>query len=130
LTSGMTKLERVATRLRLLRADDAFELLVELRNAPRAVEDLLTAARPRRMRRRVDVEGHHIARSAPGRPRQVLRPVVQEDGDVMVIGVTFFFHGRPQGLKERADIAKTPLRRKTALAPTGQAWARPQGCLI
>ena len=58
----------------LLAESHAAEARVEARQAPAAVEQLLLAAGPGRVRPRVDVEIERVAFLAPGRPGHVLGP--------------------------------------------------------
>src|SRR5260370_6450788 len=60
--------------------------------ATAAIDQLLRTAGPRRMRLRVDVEAHGVARLAPGRTRQELGAVGHHDLDRVIAGVNFGFH--------------------------------------
>src|SRR5947207_128497 len=57
------------------------ELLLEARQAPAAVEQMLLAAGPGRMRFRVDVEAQRVARLAPGGAGGEFGPVSHDDLD-------------------------------------------------
>src|SRR5262245_31051535 len=79
-------------RLFLLEAE-AGELLLEARDAPGAIHDLLLAASPGRMRLRIDVEAQRIALLAPGGSGGELGPVGHDDLDSVVVGMGVGLHG-------------------------------------
>src|SRR5947199_7980461 len=58
----------VRTRPALFLLEKARKLLLETRQPAAAIEQLLLAAGPGRMRLRIDVEVHRVARFAPGGP--------------------------------------------------------------
>src|SRR5215831_4525621 len=72
----------------------ASELLVEARQTPAAVHQLLLAAGPGRVRGGVDVERHLLSRRAIGGARPVGGAVVQLNFDKVIVGVNALFHGR------------------------------------
>src|SRR3979409_756075 len=72
--------------------EEARKLLLEARNAATAVEQLLRAAGPGRVRLGVDVEVELVAFLAPGGAGQVLGPVGHHDRNRMIIRVNFGFH--------------------------------------
>ena len=73
--------------------EEAFEFLVEARQAAAAIQQLLLAAGPGRVRLRIDIEVQRIAGLAPGRPRGEFGAVGHEDFDGVVVGVDIGFHG-------------------------------------
>src|SRR5581483_4737129 len=86
-------------RLRLaLRDLDAFvldqtaELAGEAREPSAAVDELLLTAGPGRVRLRVDLELHRVARLAPGRARRVFGAIRHDDFDRMIVGVNPVLH--------------------------------------
>ena len=68
------------------------ELLLEPRHAAAAVDQMLLAAGPGRVRLRIDIEMQRIARLAPGRARGELGTVGHEDLDGVVVGVGVGLH--------------------------------------
>jgi regulator of CtrA degradation len=99
---------RVQDRGLLLQAEIG-EFLLEARKPAAAVEQLLLAAGPGRMRLRVDVEPHRVALLAPGGAGGELRAVGHDDLDGMIVGVGIGFHNgrlaarcwRQNGVAER-----------------------------
>ncbi len=81
-----------ALLFRLIRQAKPREPLLEPGQATAAIKQLMRAAGPRRMRLRVDVEAHGVARLAPGRTRQELGAVGHHDLDRVIAGVNFGFH--------------------------------------
>src|SRR3954467_6849243 len=73
------------------------KLLLEPRDAAAAVEQLLGAAGPGRVRLGVDVEVQLVALLAPGRARLVFGAVGHHDRNGMIIRVNFGFHGSSLG---------------------------------
>src|SRR5262245_60868406 len=73
--------------------EEARELLLETRQPAAAVEQLLLAAGPGRVRLRVDVEMQRVARFAPGGTGRVLGPIGHDDLDGVVFGVNIGLHG-------------------------------------
>src|ERR1700688_3249076 len=73
--------------------EEARELLVEARQAAAAVEQMLLAAGPGRVRFRVDIEMQRIARLAPGGPGGELGAVGHDHFDGVVVGMAVGFHG-------------------------------------
>src|SRR3954470_20652458 len=73
--------------------EEARKLLLEARHATAAVEQLLRAAGPGRVRLGVDIEVQLVAFLAPGRAGLVLGPVGHHDRNRMIIRVNFGFHG-------------------------------------
>src|SRR3954467_9211183 len=69
------------------------KLLLEPRDAAAAVQQLLGAANPGRVRLGVDVEVQLVALLAPGRARLILGAIGHHDGNRMIIRVNFGFHG-------------------------------------
>src|ERR1044072_6721512 len=83
----------------LLLAEPA-ELLLEAREAPAAVHQVLLAAGPGRVRLRVDVEMQRVALLAPGGAGGEFRAVGHLDRDGVVVGMDIGFHRAvlaPQG---------------------------------
>src|SRR5580658_334761 len=76
-----------------LTLEEARELLVEPRQAAAAVEQVLLAAGPGRVRFRVDVEMQRIARLAPGGPGGEFGAVGHDHFDGVVVGMGVGFHG-------------------------------------
>src|SRR3984893_19179788 len=72
--------------------EEARELLLEPRHAAAAIEQLLGAAGPGRVRLGVDIEVQLVAGLAPGRARLVLGAIGHDDGNCMIIVVNFGFH--------------------------------------
>ena len=72
---------------------EACELLLEARQPAAAVEQLLLAAGPGRVRLRVDVQVHGVAFLAPGAAGGEFGAVGHDDLDGMVVRVGFGFHG-------------------------------------
>src|SRR4051812_46138855 len=68
-------------RLRSLLLPEPAELLLEAREAAAAVEQMLLAAGPRRMRFRVDIEAQRVAGLAPGGTGGELGSVSHDDLD-------------------------------------------------
>ena len=77
--------------------EEARELLLEPRHAAAAVEHLLGAAGPGRVRLGVDIEVQLVARLAPGRARLVFGAIGHHDRNHMIFRVNFGFHGRSFG---------------------------------
>src|ERR1700743_3885151 len=73
--------------------EEARNLLLEARDAAAAVQELLGAAGPGRVRLRVDIEVQLVAFLAPGRAGLVLGAVGHHDRNCMIIRVNFIFHG-------------------------------------
>src|SRR5215203_203380 len=69
------------------------KLLLEARHAAAAVEQLLRAAGPGRMRPGIDIQVQLVAFLAPGGAGLVLGPVGHYDRNRMIIRVNFGFHG-------------------------------------
>src|SRR6266498_2754745 len=65
----------------------AAELLLEAREAPAAIHQVLLAAGPGRMRLRVDVEAQRVARLAPGGAGGEFGAVGHDDLDGVIVGV-------------------------------------------
>src|SRR5215510_3393256 len=85
------------SRLFLLEAE-AGELLLEARDPPGAIHDLLLAAGPGRMRLRIDVEAQRVALLAPGGAGGELGSVGHDDLDGVVVGMGIGLHGvNPRG---------------------------------
>src|SRR5262244_2537900 len=76
----------------LLRQAETREPLLEPRQAAAAIDQLLRAAGPRRMRLRVDVKTHGVARLAPGRTRNELGAVGHDDLDRVIARMNVRFH--------------------------------------
>src|SRR5438105_11803255 len=87
----MGRKERVRKRSILL--EEARKLLLEPRHAAAAVEHLLGAAGPGRVRLGIDVEVQLVAFLAPGGTGLILRTVGHDDRNRMIILVNFGFHG-------------------------------------
>src|SRR3984893_15528809 len=85
--------------------EEARELLVEARQAAAAVEQVLLAAGPGRVRFRVDVEMQRIARLAPGGPGGELGAVGHDHFDGVVVGMSVGFHGAGSGLSVLRNLA-------------------------
>src|SRR5690606_27590572 len=66
-------------------SEQPFELLLEARKSAAAVDELLVAARPGRVRVRVDVERQRVAFLPVGRVGRELGPVGHDDLDLMVV---------------------------------------------
>src|SRR5580698_7060946 len=77
--------------------EEAREFLLEPRHAAAAIEHLLGAAGPGRMRLGVDIEVQLVARLAPGRARLVLGAIGHYDCNHMIFRVNLGFHGRSFG---------------------------------
>src|ERR1044071_1315021 len=90
----------------LLLGADAGELLLEARDAAAAVEQVLLAAGPGRVRLRVDVERERVALLAPGGAGGELAAVGHLDRDGVVIGMQIGLH----------------IRRPAARAAVGKRW--------
>src|SRR3984893_1029929 len=73
--------------------EEARELLLEPRNAAAAIEHLLGAAGPGRVRLGVDIEVQLVARFAPGGARLVFGAIGHHDRNHMIFRVNFGFHG-------------------------------------
>src|SRR5882757_2645529 len=84
--------------------EEARKLLLEPRHAAAAVQDLLRAAGPGRVRLGVDVEVQLVAFLAPGGTGLVLRTIRHYDRNRMIIRVNFGFHGISFGAP--APVAK------------------------
>src|SRR5215472_2608657 len=72
---------------------EARELLLETRQPAAAVDQMLLAAGPGRVRLRVDVEVHGVAGLAPGRPGGELGAVGHHHLDGVVVRMGLVFHG-------------------------------------
>src|SRR5580658_615893 len=88
-----------------LTLEEAREFLVEPRQAAAAVEQVLLAAGPGRVRFRVDVEMQRIARLAPGGPGGEFGAVGHDDFDGVVVGMGVGFHGVGTGLSVLKNLA-------------------------
>src|SRR5260221_12128086 len=76
---------------------ETMEAPVEAGALAAGVEQALLAARPGRVRFRVDVEAQRVAFLAVGRPRLVRGPIGHQDGDLVVVRMDAVFHrARPQ----------------------------------
>src|SRR5512133_2628180 len=84
--------------------EEARKLLLEARHAAAAVEQLLRAAGPGRVRLGVDIEVQLVAFLAPGGAGLVLGPVGHYDRNHMIIRMNFGFHGISFGAP--APVAK------------------------
>src|SRR4029077_12324171 len=84
---------RYRARAPALRLEEAREFLLEPRQAAAAVDQMLLAAGPGRVRFRVDVEMQHIARLAPGGPGGEFGAVGHDHFDGVVVGLGVGFHG-------------------------------------
>src|SRR5881397_1228602 len=73
--------------------EEARKLLLEARHSAAAIEQLLRAAGPGRMRLGVDIEVQLVAFLAPGGAGLVLGPVGHHDRNRMIIRMNFGFHG-------------------------------------
>src|SRR5215470_5044366 len=96
---------------RLIRQAKTREPLLEPGQATAAIDQLLCTAGPRRMRLRVDVEPHGVARLAPGRTRQELGAVGHHDLDRVIAGVNFGFHGLTLSALPNGAAPSLPLPR-------------------
>src|SRR5882757_5182775 len=84
---------------------EAAEFLLEARQTPAAIEQMLLAAGPGRVRLRVDVETQRVARLAPGGARGELGSVGHDDLDGVIVGVKIGFHrGFPAGRMRSAKL--------------------------
>jgi hypothetical protein len=72
---------------------ETFELFLEAGKTAAAVDEMLLAASPGRMRLRIDIEMQRIAGLAPGRAGRELRAVSHNHLDEVVVGVRVRFHG-------------------------------------
>src|SRR5580658_7897559 len=81
-----------------LTLEEARELLVEARQAAAAVEQVLLAAGPGRVRFRVDIEMQRIARLAPGGPGGEFGAVGHDHFDGVVVGMAVGLHGVGTGV--------------------------------
>src|SRR6202007_3328256 len=72
------------------------KLLLEAREASAAVDQLLLAAGPGRMRFRVDIEMHRVARLAPRGAGLELGAVGHHHLDGVILGVDLGFHRLPR----------------------------------
>ena len=72
--------------------EERVELVLEARQAAAAVEQLLSAAGPGRMRLRVDVEVERVALGPVGGARLVFGAVRHHDLDRVIVGVNVFLH--------------------------------------
>src|ERR1700676_2316508 len=88
-----------------LSLEEARELLVEARQAAAAVEQVLLAAGPGRVRLRVDIEMQRIARLAPGGPGGELGAVGHDHFDGVVGGMGVGFHGVVTGLSVLRNLS-------------------------
>src|SRR3979409_61683 len=77
--------------------EKARKLLLEPGDATAAIEHLLGAAGPGRVRFGVDIEVQLVARLAPGGARLVLGTIGHYDRNHMIIRMNFGFHGRSFG---------------------------------
>src|SRR5438876_3489047 len=71
----------------------AGEFLLEPRQPAAAVDQVLLAAGPGRMRFRIDVEPHGVARLAPGAPRLEFGAVGHHHLDGVILGMNVALHG-------------------------------------
>src|ERR1700676_2305893 len=85
--------------------EEARELLVEARQAAAAVEQVLLAAGPGRVRFWVDIQMQRIARLAPGGPGGELGAVGHDHFDGVVVGMGVGFHGAGTGLSVLRNLA-------------------------
>src|SRR5690242_20160967 len=83
---------------------EATELLLEARQAPAAVDQVLLAAGPGRVRLRIDVEVQRVARLAPGGTGGELGAVGHDDLDGVIVRVDFGFHLSPRGAGGANDM--------------------------
>src|SRR5580692_1705101 len=90
---------------RNLTLEEAREFLVETRQAAAAVEQVLLAAGPGRVRFRVDIEMQRIARLAPGGPGGEFGAVGHDHFDGVVVGMGVGFHGVGTGLSVLLNLA-------------------------
>src|SRR5450631_24846 len=72
---------------------EARELLLEARQAAAAVDQMLLAAGPGRVRLRIDVEMHDIALLAPGGAGGEFAAIGHHDLDGMVVRMDILLHG-------------------------------------
>ena len=106
-------------------SEHPLELLLEARQAAAAIDQMLAAAGPGRMRLGVDVEGERVALLAVGRVGLKLSPVGHQDLDHVIVGmeIVLLFHRdlSPLGLRTAAS------RRSVAAA---LIWSGPSytGC--
>src|SRR5579871_3423756 len=82
----------VRKKLRPLRLHVILEALIETREASAAVDEVLLSARPGGMGGWINIERELLVRLAPGRAGSVGRPVVQDDGHHVIVGMNVFFH--------------------------------------
>src|SRR6185312_9621229 len=82
---------RLASRSILL--EEAGKLLLEARDTAAAIEELLGAANPGRMRFGIDIEVQLVAVLAPGGAGLVFGSIGHNDRNRMIIRVNFGFHG-------------------------------------
>src|ERR1700720_2322018 len=88
-----------------LALEEAGELLVEARQAAAAVEQVLLAAGPGRVRFRVDIEMQRIAWLAPGGPGGEFGAVGHDHFDGVVVGMGVGLHGVGTGLSVLRNLA-------------------------
>src|SRR5580700_12109517 len=107
--------------------EEARELLVQARQAAAAVEQVLLAAGPGRVRFRVDVEMQRIARLAPGGPGGEFGAVGHDHFDGVVIGMAVGFHGVGTGLSVLLNLPGLYRGRPGETSAACVACARCQG---
>src|SRR2546425_116437 len=73
--------------------EEARKLFLEPRHAAAAIEQLLGAADPGRVRLGIDIEVQLVACLAPGRARLVFGAIGHYDRNHMISRVNFGFHG-------------------------------------
>jgi hypothetical protein len=85
--------DRTCSRGRLF-LEKARVLLLKSRQPSAAVEQMLLAAGPGRVRFRIDIQMQRIPRLAPGRPRGEFGAIRHDDFDEMVVRMGVGFHGK------------------------------------
>ena len=96
------------SRERLLLEAETGELVVEAGQTAAAIEQLLGATGPSRVRVRVDVELHRVAVLAPGGAGLELGAIGHDDLDRVVIGMNLGLHGPVLGSPEHPFKAAGP----------------------
>ena len=71
---------------------EILKTLIEARQAPASIEQIMLAACPSWVRRGVDIEGHGVALAAPGRTRLITRAVIKFDGHKVIFGMNALLH--------------------------------------
>src|SRR4029453_7824108 len=108
-----------AKRVRaLLLEPDAGKLLLEPREPPAAIHQLLLTAGPSRMRLRVDVEVHGVAFLAPGAAGGEFGAVGHHHLDSVIVRMQVEFHGS-SSCARRARVAS--IEKKSRLYSPGRA---------